>query len=191
MAGGYPHCYRVQLAVGLFDHLTLGVTAHWLNGQRAPQVSPTIAIAFFRSRRVEVGAIYFQSLYPPPHPDDDPAAITFQPRVHWFLTTLSVSHRWLSGGADLGVLRSLDRDPADGSDAMGGNRAVPRWHPAGGAHLRAGTRRWGFTANVLAPRLYAEIVFDIRLRAFERRPPGGWSVTSVARANDRRVPVWR
>ena len=31
-------------ALGLLDHLTLGATAHWLPTQRAPQVSPIVAI---------------------------------------------------------------------------------------------------------------------------------------------------
>ncbi|MCA9682287.1 MAG: hypothetical protein KC457_08835, partial [Myxococcales bacterium] len=39
-AGGTPHRYRLDLRVGLLDVLSIGLTTHWLPGQRAPQVWP-------------------------------------------------------------------------------------------------------------------------------------------------------
>src|SRR5262245_31462226 len=43
-AGGAPHFYRLDLRVGLFDHVSVGATAHWLPGQPFPQVWPVGAI---------------------------------------------------------------------------------------------------------------------------------------------------
>ena len=42
---GVPHLYRVELSVGVLDHLTLGATAHWLSGQAKPQWTPKLAVA--------------------------------------------------------------------------------------------------------------------------------------------------
>src|SRR5688572_17037807 len=33
---GLPEIYRLELQVGLLDHVTLGATAHWLPGQKQP-----------------------------------------------------------------------------------------------------------------------------------------------------------
>src|SRR5690606_2696922 len=51
---GLPHLYRLELQVGLLDHVTLGATAHWLPGQARPGWSPKAAVAFYRGRLLEV-----------------------------------------------------------------------------------------------------------------------------------------
>lgn len=208
VAGGWPHRYRLELSLGLLDHLTIGVTANWLPDASKPRVSPKVALAFWRSARFEVGAHYFQSLFPPSPDDDDPTTPSFERELHWFLGSFSVANRFASGGLDIGAMRYLDLDPAlaatggepipmDGEELP--DPSVWRWSVAGGLHLRAGTRRWGFTFNLLAPaasrfddfRFYAEVVFDVRFGIFEARPKGGWRPPELIYSTDRRVPPWR
>ncbi len=191
VAGGYPHLYRVELAMGFLDHVTLGVTAHWLPEQEVPQWAPKAAIAFWRMRAFEIGATYHQALYPPPKNDIDPNTPSFQERDHWILSTANFSHAWLSGGFDIGVVRGIEKHPGIDPPDPRTNASLVRWRAGGGLHLRAGTRRWGFTANFLAPRLYAELAFDLRFGLFEARPRGGWKPEGVVYSTDRRVPRWR
>jgi hypothetical protein len=189
LAGGWPHLYRLELGLGILDHLTIGATAHWLPSQPAPRWSPKVAVAFWRGSSFEAGAHYFQSLIPPPPAVADPRTPRFQRSVHWVLATASISQRFITAGFDIGAARSLDPDPSvmvpEGEPAT---VARARWLFAGGLHLRAGTRRWGFTANMLAPRLYAELAFDVRFGVFEQRPRGGWKDPEVVYSTDRRVP---
>lgn len=179
LAGGWPHLWRVELAQGLLDHVTLGVTTHWLPRQSRPRFSPVVAIAFWRARRFEVGAHYFASLFPPPRHDDDPTTPSFQRRSDWLLGAVSFSQAWVTAGLDLGVVRGIEIDPSQDPDAQGNNASIVRWRAGTGLHLRAGTRRWGFTARALWPYVHAELAFDVRFGLFERRPRGGWRPTGV------------
>jgi hypothetical protein len=179
VAGGWPHLWRLELALGLLDHLTLGATAHWLPGQPTPRMSPVVAIAFWRARRFEVGAHYFASLFAPPKRDDDPETPSFQQRSDWLLVAASFSQQWLTAGFDLGAVRGLEIDAASDPDEQNRNASVVRWRAGTGIHLRAGTRRWGFTARALWPYLHAELIFDVRFGLFELRPRGGWRPAGV------------
>jgi hypothetical protein len=190
-AGGWPHLYRLELALGLFDHLTLGVTAHWLARQRAPGWSPVATLAFYRWPWLELGAHYDQSMYPPPQDDADPATPSFQRRAHWILGTVSFGQANVSGGVDAGVVRTIEIDPGREPTAAGDNPQVARWRFGGGLHLRAGTRRWGFSARLRGPALFADFAFDLRFGAFELRPRGGWRPQGIVRATDRRWPSRR
>jgi hypothetical protein len=104
------------------------------------------------------------------------------------LATASFSQAWLSGGLDLGVVWVAERDPSRDVDERGIVPTIMRARFGGGLHLRAGTRRWGFTINLLGPSLEAELVFDVRFGAFEMRPRGGWRPAGVVWATDRRTP---
>lgn len=188
VAGGVPHRYRVEVAVGILDHLSLGVTAHWLPGQERPQVSPRVAVAFYRWRWIEVGALHFWSMHPPPSVDADPETLSFQRQAQWVLGTATFSQRFISAGVDAGAVRvrEVDDSVVVGSDLR--NPSTHRWHFGGGLHLRAGTRRWGITAQAHVPNLTAEIVLDVRFGAFELRRRGGWRSSEVVRSTDRRLP---
>lgn len=175
-AGGWPHRYRLGVSLGVLDHLSVGATAHWLPGQRVPKVSPVIAVAAYRGRVMEVGARYFWSLYPPPVDDLDPETLSFQRNAQWILSSASFGQAALTAGFDLGVVRARVADPGAATRADGTNPSSIQWRLGGGLHLRAGTRRWGFTAQVLVPRLFAEIRFDVRFGLFEQRPRGGWKL---------------
>lgn len=190
-AGGWPHLYAMRVKLGLFDHVGIGAQAHWLPGQSVPQVSPEASIAFARLRLVEFGAHYKQTFYPPPKADGDPTTPSFPQRDHWLLTSLSLSNRWVSGGFDFGVVRARIKDPGQDPPEPDVNPSTIRWKLGGGLHLRAGTRRWGFTASVLAPQLMAELAFDVRFGLFEMRRKGGWRPAEVVYSTDRRVPQWR
>ena len=190
-AGGWPHLYRLEVSLGLLDHVTLGATAHYLASQDVPQWSPMVAVAAFRGRRIEAGVRYFQALYPPPKRDNDPGTPSFQERDHWLLTDVSVGNHWLSGGLDAGVVRAFEIARGVEPGPEGENVRATRWSFGGGVHLRAGTRRWGFTASVLAPRLYFDVAFDVRFGLFEARRKGGWRPAGVFYSTDRRVPRWR
>lgn len=190
-AGGWPHLYAMRVKLGLFDHVGIGAQAHWLPGQSVPQVSPEASIAFARLRLVEFGAHYKQTFYPPPKADGDPTTPSFPQRDHWLLTSLSLSNRWVSGGFDFGVVRARIKDPGQDPPEPDVNPSTIRWKLGGGLHLRAGTRRWGFTASVLAPQLMAELAFDVRFGLFEMRRNGGWRPAEVVYSTDRRVPQWR
>lgn len=179
LAGGWPHLWRVELALGLLDHLTVGATTHWLPGQSRPRFSAVVAVAFWRARRFEIGAHYFATLFPPPRDDDDPTTPSFQQRSDWLLGAVSFSQQWVTAGLDVGVVRGIEEDPARDPDAQNQNASVVRWRAGTGLHLRAGTRRWGFTARALWPYLHAELAFDVRFGLFERRPRGGWRPTGV------------
>lgn len=190
LGGGYPHRYRLGLALGLFDHLTLGLTTHWLPRQSRPRVAPRIAVAFYRWRWLEFGASYDRSLYPPPAKDDDPKTLSFQRDAHWFLATFAFSHAWLSAGFDVGAVRARVRDPAmPDADDRNLNPSKQRFRFGGGVFIRGGTRRWGFVATGRAPWVFAELAFDLRFGLFELRRKGGWRPEGVVRATDRRAPT--
>lgn len=188
LAGGYPQRYRVGAAIGLFDHVTLGAKVHWLPGHARPRVAPQLAIAFYRWRAFEMGAVYDRSLYPAPIVDFDPATPSFQRDDHWMLATFAVSQAWLSGGFEAGAVVGRQRDPSREDADDGSNFAAWRVRPGGGVFLRGGTRRWGFTANMRAPWVFAELAFDLRFGAFEQRPRGGWRPRGFASDRDRRAP---
>jgi hypothetical protein len=188
VAGGWPHGYRVELSLGLLDHLTVGATAHWLPGQARPQVSPIVAIAILRGRLAEFGVWHFWSLFPPPRDDIDPATPSYQRRAQWWLATASFGQAWLTGGLDAGVVRTRVNDPGQDPAPDTTNPFVTRWRFGGGLHLRAGTRRFGFTAQVLVPDVTAELRFDLRFGLFEKRSRGDWKVRGVPEDWDRGAP---
>lgn len=172
---GTPHIYRLELALGLLDHLTLGVTAHWLPSQRVPNWTPRAALAFFRGRFIEVGATYHQVLYPPTADDGDPTTFEFQRRAHYALAHVSLSQAWFTGGVDLGWARGREVLPILTTDDVAANRFYAvRDRFAGGIHLRFGTRRVGVIAQVTFPYTAAELVLDLRFGLFELRRRGGW-----------------
>lgn len=188
IAGGWPHLYRLELALGLLDHFTIGATTHWVPGQRAPQVSPVVAIAFFRNHLFETGVRHFWSLYPPPVSDFDPTTPSFQRSAQWLLAHGSFGQALVTGGFDAGVVRARDNDPGMDPDDQGNNPSITRWRFGGGLHLRVGTRRWGFTAQVLVPHVLAELRLDLRFGLFERRHKGGWRPAGIVEDWDRPAP---
>jgi hypothetical protein len=190
-AGGYPHRYRLGLALGLLDHLTLGLTVHWLPDQPRPRIAPRAALAFYRWRWIEVGATYDRSLYPPPPVDDDPETWSFQRDAHWIMAAASFSQSWISAGFEIGVVRARVADPGQPPTDDDLNPAVWRNKLGGGVMVRMGTRRWGFTFTGRAPWVFAEAAFDVRFGAFELRRRGGWRPEGIVRATDRRAPTRR
>ena len=170
VAGGAPHLYRLDLRVGLFDHVSVGVTGHWLPGQRAPQVWPVGAIALWRwvgPSRVgfEVGGHYQPVLFPPV----DPTA-RFVPQTHLALGSVVISAGPFSAGVDAGAAHT--RIPVvDPSEPTAFRR---RTVFGGGVFARVGTRRVGVTVDALtalspAPLLVFELAVDVRLGAFSER----------------------
>lgn len=180
VAGGYPHRYRLGLALGLFDHATVGVTTRWLPGERAPRWSPVVALALFRGERVDVGVHYFQVLHAAFPRERAPAA-------HWLLAAATFSHRWVSGGFDVGAVHARVPDPALPPDRAV-RAPVGQWRLGGGLHFRAGTRRWGWIAQAFAPHWMVELAFEVRLGAFEQRPRGEWAPSGHSWAGDRGRP---
>lgn len=170
LAGGVPHLYRLDLRVGLFDHVSVGVTAHWLPGQSAPRVWPVGGIAFWRFVGVsrvgfEVGAHYRPVLFPPVDLEQ-----TFVPQTQFVLGTMVVSAGPFSAGLDVGAAhtRLAVVDPAAPTNYR--RRTVF----GGGVFARVGTRRVGVTADALAalspdPLLVFEILLDVRFGAFSER----------------------
>lgn len=171
---GVPHLYRVGVTLGLLDRITVGATAHWLPGQRAPGWSPLASLAFFRHRWFNLGATYFQLLYPPPVVDLDPATISFQRRAHYLLAAVEFTQGWVTGGFDLGWARGPIADPLAVDDPVN-QTAVVRDRVGAGLHLRVGTRMLGVIAQVTYPFISAELALEARFGLFERRPRGRWS----------------
>lgn len=171
VAGGFPHLYRVQLSLGLLDHLTLGATAHWVRGQSAPNWAPHGSIAFWRRGWFEIGASYRQTLHPPPRADDDPQTPAFPQRTHYMLAGMTFSQAWYSAGFDVGVAnrREADESMPDEDQAW-----VRRNRLGGGIHFRIGTRRLGLTLQAQLPELTAEALVDVRFGLFEMRSKGRW-----------------
>jgi len=188
IAGGYPHLYRLGLGMGLFDHVTVGLTVHWLPGQSRPRIAPRVALAAYRWRWIEVGAAYDRSLYPPPEVDDDPETWSFQRDAHWITAVATFSQSWISAGFEIGVVRGRVADPGQEPTDDNQNPAVWRNRLGGGVMVRMGTRRWGFSFTGRAPWAFAEAAFDLRFGAFELRRRGGWKPEGIVRATDRRVP---
>ena len=174
VAGGTPHKYRLEVGVGLFDHVSLGVTGHWLPGDVAPRFSPRVAIAFWRWRWLSVGAHHLWTMYSPPVVDLDPETPSYRLSAMWFLGSMSFGQRWVSAGFDSGVVRVRENDPGEDPGPDLRNPSRIRWRFGGGLFVRAGTRRWGITGQVLLPALTAEVALDVRFGAFEKRPRGGW-----------------
>lgn len=177
VAGGVPARYRVDLALGLLDHVTLGVTAHWLSGQKAPQVAPRAALAFYRHRIFELGSTYHQTLHPPPREDSETGERQFEKRTHWVLGHFTMSMSFFSAGFDAGVAHRRVVPSPDPTLAPG--VFARRIDVAGGVHLRIGTRRFGFTFQGLVAglddtELTVEGLLDLRFGLFELRPRGGW-----------------
>lgn len=182
---GTPHVYRLELSLGLLDHLTLGVQAHWLPGQRVPNWSPKVAVAFFRGRLLEVGATYHQVLFPATRDDGDANTFEFARRVHYALVHVSLSQAWFTGGLDLGWARGREALAALTTDNVSkGQYYNVRDRLGGGMHLRFGTRRIGAIAQLTtafvpgalkSPYTTAELVLDLRFGLFELRRRGGWS----------------
>lgn len=172
---GTPHLYRLELALGLLDHFTLGGTVHWLPGQKVPNFAPKAAVAFYRGPLLEVGALYTQVLYPATADDGDAATFEFQRRAHYIMGSISLSQAWFSGGLDLGLARG--RDPIDlltKEDKEAKRGYLVRNKLGGGLHLRFGTRRIGLIAQVFYPYTSFELVLDLRFGLFELRKRGGW-----------------
>jgi hypothetical protein len=155
VAAGYPHLYRLDLGLGLLDHITLGISAHWLPGQSRPSVVPRGSLAIWRGRVVEAGLSYVQVLHAPPDaplaegeelPEDERPPVTFPQRTHYGLGTFSFSRGLVAAGIDLGIahLRQPHPDPEEDPDAF-----VKRVVAAGGIHVRVGTRRWGVVGQAL------------------------------------------
>jgi hypothetical protein len=180
-AVGAPHFYRLDVRIGLFDHVSVGVTSHWLPGQRAPQVWPVGAIALARwvaptsNIGVEVGAHYRPVLYPPVGTPGSLDMGTFVPQTHLALASVVLSSGWFSSGLDLGAAHT--RIPVvDPTDLESFRRRVVF---AGGPFVRAGNRRVGVTGEAVVvmspePLLIVEVALDVRFGAFEERPRGGW-----------------
>jgi hypothetical protein len=170
VAGGVPHGYRVDLRLGLFDHLSVGVTGHWLPGQRAPQLWPVGAIALWRKVGsggvgFELGGHYRPVLYPPVD-----ATERFVPQTHFALGSLVLSAGPFSAGLDAGAahMRLARVDP---NDPLGFDR---RTVFGGGVFARVGNRRFGLSLDALAalsrePLLVAELALDLRFGAFSER----------------------
>lgn len=174
VAGGWPHVYRVSLGLGVLDHVAGGATLHMLPGHRFPRWAPWGSVAFWRTRRWAVGAHYRQVLHPPLRDDRPGRAPDFEERSHYALATLSFSQAWWTVGGDVGAVnrRIATVDPTDDP-----SRFDQVWRFGGGLYLRAGTPRWGFTAQAHLPSLSAEVLFDVRLGAFEARDGRhGWRV---------------
>lgn len=175
LAAGLPQLYRLELQVGLLDHLTVGATAHWLSGQARPQWSPKAALAFYRGRMLEVGAFYSQVLYPPTRDDGDPMTVEFPRRAHYLMGSVSVSQAWLTGGFDIGWARGREAQLLlTPEDLEAGTAYAVRDRVAGGLHLRFGTRRIGVTVQAWYPYVSAELLLDVRFGGFEMRRRGGW-----------------
>lgn len=174
VAVGTPSIYRVELALGLLDHLTLGVTAHWLPGERVPRWAPKGSLAFFRGRLLEVGASYHQLLYPPTD-DGDPMTPPFGRRAHYLLGNISLSQAWFTAGVDIGWARGRENVPyITGDDIAAGRYYDVRDRLGGGLHLRVGTRRIGLLAQLDFPYTAFELALDLRFGLFELRSRGGW-----------------
>jgi hypothetical protein len=173
-AGGAPHVYRLDVRVGLFDHVSVGATVHWLPGQRMPQVWPVGAIALARwvapnNVGVELGAHYRPVLFPPVEPG------SFVPQTHIVLGTVVLSSGWFSSGLDLGAAHTRI-SVVDPNDLESFRRRVVF---AGGPFVRVGNRRVGVTGEatvVLSPEplLVVEVALELRFGAFEERPRGGY-----------------
>jgi hypothetical protein len=179
-AVGAPHFYRLDLRVGLFDHVSVGVTAHWLPGQRAPQVWPVGAIALARwvapasNIGVEIGAHYRPVLFPPV---GTPGSLdgSFVPQTHLALGTAVLSAGWFSSGLDLGVAHTRI-GVVDPNDLESFRRRVVF---AGGPYVRFGNRHVGVTGEAIVvlsptPLLIAELALELRFGAFEERPRSSW-----------------
>lgn len=172
VAGGTPQFYRVDLRVGLFDHVSIGVTGHWLPGQRAPQLWPVGAIALWRYVNpvgsgvgFELGGHYRPVLYPPVDPTQ-----RFVPQTHFALASFVVSAGPFSAGIDAGAAHTR-LAVADPSDTLSFAR---RTVFGGGVFARIGNRRAGLTVDALAaltrePLLVFEIAVELRFGAFSER----------------------
>lgn len=168
-SGGLPHLYRLELALGLFDHLSAGVTAHWLDAQSRPQFWPFGSIAVWRTPSFELGASYRRVLHTPS--EDLEAGYTLQ--SHYLTGVMAMSQGPWSAGVDFGVVHfkgvSLDPEQEAGSY---------RWRtlPGGGVFARFGTRRWGVSVQGQMPIWTLDVMVDLRFGLFETRERGGWGL---------------
>ncbi len=177
VAVGTPARNRFEIDLGLFDHLSLGATFHWLLSEKRPRFAPQASIAFVRGRAAEFGMTYRQTLHP--RANKPGAESSFEPRTHWLMGALTVGRGLLSSGFDAGVASRRVRPSDDPS--LSANVYVPRVEVAGGLHARVGTRRigLGFEAALVGiedPDIVVEAVLDLRFGLFERRPSGGWRI---------------
>lgn len=139
--GGAPHRYRLELRVGLFDHVAVGVTSHWLPGQPWPLVWPVAAVAVWRGAMFELGGHYRPVLFPAVDRTQ-----TFEPQAHFALASFTIGAGLFSAALDVGAanLRVPDLLAADPTtfrrETMFG----------GGFAVRVGNEWIGASAEALA-----------------------------------------
>lgn len=167
VAPGLPSLYRWQVQLGLFDHLSGGVSMHWLEGHERPHVVPQGALAVLRRPAFELGLSYRQVLHTPEEDEEQGFAL----RTHYMFGSATFSQGHWTAGMDVGAVRfrGVSIDPEAQAD-------VYRWRtlPGGGVFARFGTRRWGVGVQGQMPIWTLELMVDVRFGLFELRKPGGW-----------------
>lgn len=139
--GGAPHRYRVELRTGLFDVVSVGVTAHWLPGQAWPRVWPVAALALWRGALFEVGAHYRPVLFPPVD-----RSTTFEPDAHFALASFTLGSGLFSAGLDMGVANLRVPDLLAGDPTRSRRESMF----GGGFVVRVGNERIGGSLDALA-----------------------------------------
>jgi hypothetical protein len=169
VSGGLPHLYRLELALGLFDHLSAGVSAHWIEDQSRPRLWPFGSIALWRTPAFELGASYRRVLHTPT--EDIEAGYALQ--THYLTAVMAFSQAHWSAGVDFGVahFKGAGLDQAE-------NPGSYRWRtrPGGGVFARFGTRRWGVSVQGQMPIWTLDVMLDVRFGLFELRERGGWQL---------------
>jgi hypothetical protein len=139
--GGAPHRYRVELRTGLFDVVSVGVTAHWLPGQPWPRVWPVGALALWRSTLFEVGAHYRPVLFPAVD-----RSKTFEPDAHFALASFTLGSGLFAAGLDVGVANLRVPDLLSGDPTRSRRESMF----GGGFVVRVGNEWIGGSLDALA-----------------------------------------
>ena len=179
VAPGIPQIYRLGVAVGVLDHLTLGVAGHWLPGQKIPVFVPHAALRILQYSLFEFGLSYRGGLFQVPkipEPGDPDAMIEgpadqltplFEKRAHFLLAGLGFVHQYVSAGAELGfvnrriLLRNVPKPNAYRFETV--------WDGASAVYVRLGNRCAGVTMQAFYPSLDVELRLDLRWSAFAVR----------------------
>lgn len=171
---GMPFGYRVGVKVGLLDVLTLGTLFQWSPKENTFRIAPEIAIAFFRGRHLALGARYRFLFEPTPDPEAKVKAPEgdkkplppplFSPQTHYAVATAALSRGYFSVGAEAGVMRR--RALVTGEEKVDSYLFENRWVMASGMFVRAGTPRWGVSAQVIVPTPEVNLRFEWRFALF-------------------------
>lgn len=196
---GLPHIYRFGLRVGLLDVLTLGALMHWSADDKRFRIAPEVGLAVYRGKHLALGFRYRYLFEPTPDPEAQqapmpkpdagnkkpPPPALFAPQTLYLVGSVALSRGYFSVGAEAGVMRR--RALVLGEAKVDSYLFENRWEMATGMFVRAGTPRWGISAQVIVPTPEVSLRFEWRFALFALAKKRDELSVALRKAQERRA----